>query len=245
MPHRAVLGPAWVAPREKSPHQPFPDFALLCPRARKRIRRKLAACIILSYKQLGRALGRQTLLCFFALPATIPSRVLGADNDCLPQKRNNMFLFHRIRRNCPFLWCPRKLQPPGLFIAHGRYSYVSLGTSGLKFLNRVWQSLCWHLLGIQGFLNLLLFLVDKGSPPGWGCKMKQREHCRMFTQHHRASSTPVVWCPEGARTARLLGEGAVKAQESCSCWVDGQGELAICWKAISTDRQQSGKSSWV
>lgn len=192
MPHRAVLGPAWVAPREKSPHQPFPDFALLCPRARKRIRRKLAACIILSYKQLGRALGRQTLLCFFALPATIPSRVLGADNDCLPQKRNNMFLFHRIRRNCPFLWCPRKLQPPGLFIAHGRYSYVSLGTSGLKFLNRVWQSLCWHLLGIQGFLNLLLFLVDKGSPPGWGCKMKQREHCRMFTQHHRASSTPVV-----------------------------------------------------
>lgn len=105
----------------------------------------------------------------------------------------------------------------------------------------------WHT-GPQGaaFLDLLLFfLADKGSSPDWGCRMKPWEHCKVLAQRHRASSTPAVWCPGGARTACLLREGAVKAEECCSCWVHWQGELAICWKAISIDRRQSGERSWV
>lgn len=243
MPHRAVLGPTWVAPREKSPHQPFPDFSLLCPRARKRIRRKLAACIILSYKQLGRALGRQTLLCFFALLATMPSRVLGADNDCLPQKWNNMLLFHRIRRNCPFLWCPRKLQPPGLFIAHGRHSCVSLDTSGLKFLNRVWQSLCQHLLGIQGFLNLLLFFGGQGITSWLGVRDETARtlqdvyttsqgiiySCGMMPWRSQDSLSPKRRSCQGSGTLLLLGGWTRRA---CHLLESNQHWQATVWQEL-------------
>lgn len=56
-----------MAPRVKSPQQPLPGFALFCPKARKRVQEKIATGMILSYSQLRIALGRQNLLCFFAL----------------------------------------------------------------------------------------------------------------------------------------------------------------------------------
>ena len=121
-------------------------FALL--KSQEKEKKKISSRYDTSLQAAAKSTGRGDRPCSASLPYRPRSLA-----ECLVQmmlvcpRREIMFLFPRIRKNCHFLWCPRKLQLPGLFTARGRHSCVSLGTSGLKFVS---LSLCWHLVGIQG-----------------------------------------------------------------------------------------------